>query len=144
MVQKHYETNQQVRYDAQKIEKTKRNQGNGSLQDRSRYIIVLPPPPLLPLPRHSLLDTMVIINWSGITAYKINSPVDTQHYTAIRKLAVKWQSMGCLLHQIIGVTLRFGEFHDVHTLSSVPVEECPTFEHQGELNGGIDYQVFMH
>lgn len=38
-----------------------------------------------------------------------------------------------LLHQIIGVALRFGEFHNIHSLPSVPVEECPTFEHQGEL-----------
>merc|ERR1719473_210443 len=40
-----------------------------------------------------------------------------------------------LAHEIVHVALRFGEFHLVHPLTRVPVQEGLAAEHAGELLG---------
>ena len=37
------------------------------------------------------------------------------------------------VHQVMGVTLGFREFHGVHTLPGIPMEEGGTFVHGDEL-----------
>ena len=48
------------------------------------------------------------------------------------------------VHQVMGVTLGFREFHSVHTLPSIPMEESGTFVHGDELPDQINRVTHAH
>ncbi len=76
-----------------------------------------------------------------ITVYKYHSCVGLSHHVLTLSILIEFTFLLCsgilvllvLRHKIVHVGLGLCELHLVHTLTSVPVQECLTTEHSSEL-----------